>query len=211
MDGATLQDRFSRGMGSAAVRLGMPHDLYRGRGCVEPLAAENRALRLSAAFDGGDPGYRRPHGYERALRGIFDVVCTQVGDYLRGPRGVLFIAMLPPLQRPLCVLTNGVLDVLRPVGPQSPGLNGYGGVQEPRLQAVLSGWPGQVLGGGGGGGRGELPNDGAQPGWSVLLPHTPEPILGSDLLRDEAGRRFVVRTAELSELGWRLMVRQAGV
>jgi hypothetical protein len=186
MDGATLQDRFSRGMGSAAVRLGMPHDLYRGRGCVEPLAAENRALRLSAAFDGGDPGYRRPHGYERALRGIFDVVCTQVGDYLRGPRGVLFIAMLPPLQRPLCVLTNGVLDVLRPVGPQSPGLNGYGGVQEPRLQAVLS-------------------------GWSVLLPHTPEPILGSDLLRDEAGRRFVVRTAELSELGWRLMVRQAGV
>ena len=210
MNGVELQDRFSRGMGAAARVFGMPHDLYRARGPEAPLAPERRILRLSAGFDGGDPGYKRPRGYERSLRGTFDADCTRVGDYMKGPRGVLFIAALPPLQRPLCVMTNAVLDVLRPAGPETPGLNGYGGVREPRLRAILSDWPGQVLGGSGGGHTG-LPDDGGQSGWSVLLPPTPAAILGSDLLRDEEGRRFLVRTAELSEMGWRLLVRQLGV
>ena len=210
MDGLVLQDRYSRGLGAAARSLGVPYDLYRVRGCEAPLTPENRVLRLSAAFDGGDPGYRRPRGYERALRGTFDVDCTLVGDYLMGLRGVLFIVTAPPLQRPLCVLTNAVFDVLRPLGPESVGLNGYGGVREPRLHPVLASWPGQILGSAGGG-RGELPNDGGLSGWSVLLPLTPAPILGSDLLQDHSGRRFVVRTAELTELGWQLVVRQAGV
>ena len=210
MDGATLQDRLSRGMGAAARVFGLPYDLFRPRGTDEPLVPEKRVLRLCAAFDGGDPGYRRPRGYERALRGTFDGDCTQVGDYLVGPRGVLFIAGLPPLARPLCVLTNAVIDVLRALGPGAPGLNGYGGVQEDRLRTVLSSWPAQVLDGSGGT-RGALPEDGGMSGWSVLLPPTPAPIQGSDLLRDAEGRRFLVRTAERSDLGWRLVVREAGV
>lgn len=194
--------------------MGVAYDLYRSFGVELPLASERRVLRLAAAFDLGDPGYRRPKGYERALRGVFDGDCTCVGDYLVGPRGVLFIAMLPPLQRPLCVLTNAVVDVLRPGGPEVPGLNGYGGVREPRLRPVLGGWPAQILGGVAGGdaaGGARLPDDGGLSGWTVLLPGTPAPILGSDLLRDGEGRRFLVRTAELSDLGWRLIVRQAGV
>lgn len=209
MNGAELQDRFSRGLGAAARALGMPHDVYRPRGVDCPLMPEKRFLRLPAAFDLGDPGYRRPRGYERGVRGTFDADCTQVGDYMRGPRGVLFIAMLPALQRPLCVLTNVVVDVLRPGGPEGPGLNGYGGVREPRLRTVLAGWPAQVLGGAAG--AGALPDDGGLSGWSVLLPPTPAPVLGSDLLQDDQGRRFLVRTAECSELGWRLVVRQMGV
>jgi hypothetical protein len=210
MDGVELQDRFSRGMGAAARGLGMPNDLFRPDGVDEPLLAERRVLRLFAAFDLGDPGYRRPQGYERALRGTFDADWTQVGDYFRGPRGVLFIALLPPLQRPLCVLTNSVFDVLRAGGPGVPGLNGYGGVQEPGLLSVLGGWPGSILSSGGGK-PGALPDDGGLSGWSVLLPPTPVAILGSDLLRDRAGRRFIVRSAERSDLGWRLSVREAGV
>ena len=210
MNGALLQDRFSRGLGAAARSLGMPHDVYRPNGCEPPLVPEKRVLRMWAAFDRGDPGYRRPRGFERALRGTFDVDCTQVGDYLRGPEGVLFIVLLPPLQRPLCVLANDVVDVLRPDGADVPGLNGYGGVQDTRLRTVLGGWPAEVMGGGGGA-SGLLPDDGGQAGWSVLLPPTPVPIVGSDLLRDQSGRRYVVRTAERSELGWRLSVRQATV
>ena len=174
------------------------------------MAAERRVLRLFAAFDLGDPGYRRPRGYERAWRGTFDVDCTEVGDYLRGPRGVSFIAMLPPLQRPLCVMTNAVVDVLRAAGPVVPGLNGYGGVQEGRLRAVLRGWPASLLSGGGDA-PGGLPDDGGLSGWSLLLPGTPAAIEGSDLVRDEAGRRYLVRSAERSELGWRLSVRAVGV
>lgn len=90
------------------------------------------------------------------------------------------------------------------------GLNGYGGVQEGLLQPVLSGWPGEVLGGAEGA-PGSLPDDGGMPRWTVLLPPTPVPIQGSDLVQDGAGRRFVVRVAERSELGWRLVVRQAGI
>ena len=210
MDQAALQDRVSRGMGSAARIFGAPYDLFRPRGAVRPMASENRVLRLPVALDGGDPGYRRPHGYERAWRGTFDSACTRVGDYLQGARGVLFLAALPPLLRPLCVLTNAVVDVLRPTGAGSVGLNDYGGVSEAGLQEVLVAWPAQVLAEAGAR-PGGLPADGGQPGWAVLLPPTPVAIHGSDILRDGAGRRYLVRTAELSEFGWRLAVRQAGV
>ena len=210
MDGATLQDRLSRGMGAAARVFGLPYDVFRAGGVEAPLASERRVLRMMAAFDGGDPGYRRPRGYERALRGTFDGDCVRVGDYLVGDRGVLFIAGMPALARPLCVLTNAVVDVVRAAGPGLPGLNGYGGVRDGGVKAVLAGWPAQVLDGAAGM-RGALPEDGGQSGWSVLLPVTPVPIHGSDLLRDGDGRRFLVRTAERSELGWRLVVRELGI
>ena len=58
---------------------------------------------------------------------------------------------------------------------------------------------------------GHLPDDAGLGGWSLLLPPTPAPILGSDLVQDGTGRRFLVRSAELTELGWRLQVRQTGV
>jgi len=210
MDGVAVQDRFSKGMGAAARVLGMPYDLYRPHGVDEPLSAERRVLRLFAAFDLGDPGYRRPRGYERGLRGTFDSDSTRVGDYLRGPRGVIFIAMLPPLQRPLCVMANDTVDVLRPEGPDLAGLNGYGGVREPRLRSVLRGWPASLLSSGGDK-PGTLPDDGGLGGWSVLMPPTPAEISGSDLIRNRNGRRFIVRSAERSDLGWRLNVREAGV
>ncbi len=72
MDGALLADRLSRGMGAAARVFGEAYDAYRPCGATDPLRAEGRFLRLPAAFDGGDPGFRRPAGYERALRGTFD-------------------------------------------------------------------------------------------------------------------------------------------
>lgn len=210
MDGVGLQDRYSRGLGAAARVFGLPHDLLRPHGVDEPLAPERRVLRLPAAFDGGDPGYRRPRGYERALRGMFDADCTAVGDYLVGPRGVLFIAALPMMARPLCVLTTTVVRVLRASGPEAAGLNGYGGVGEARLRTVLEGWPAEMLGGSDGA-RGAVPEDGGLSTWRVLLPLTPVSIQGSDLVQDTAGERFVVRTAELSEYGWRLSVRRAGI
>ena len=71
MDGTLLQDRLSRGMGAAARVFGLPYDAYRPVG-ADPLRPEGRFLRLPAAFDGGDPGYRRPAGYERALRATLD-------------------------------------------------------------------------------------------------------------------------------------------
>lgn len=209
MDGVTLADRLSRGMGAAARVFGTPYDVFRAKGATDPVRAELRFLRLAAAFDGGDPGYRRPSGYERALRGTFDSAYLQVGDFMRGARGILFVVALPPLERPLCVLTNAVVSVSRPAGPLVVGLNSYGGVVADGLEPVLSGWAGQLLPGGGGR-AGGLPGDGELGGFSLLLALGAPAVRGGDLVVDAAGRRFVVGAVALSELGYRVGLRQVG-
>lgn len=211
MNGATLQDRLSRGMGVAARVIGAQYDLLRPKGPNAPLRPERRVLRLPAVFDGGNPGYARPRGYDRALRGAFDTAYVAVGDYFVGPRGTLFAAMLPPLARPLCVLTNTVVDILRPVGPASPGLNPYGGVGASIAPAaLLLGWPAEVLASAKGR-PGELPGDGALAGFSVLLPVLPVGLRVGDLIVDQSGRRFVAGAVDQSELGWMIMARMVGV
>ena len=209
MEGALLADRLSRGMGVAARAMGLPYDAYRAQGANDPLRAELRFLRLAAAFDGGDTGYRRPTGYERGLRGTFDSAYLRVGDLLRGARGVLFVAMLPPLERPLCVLTNAVVQGARPAGPPVVGLNPYGGVLPDWMIPVLAGWPGQLLPAGGGR-TGPLPGDGELGRFDLLLPLGAPALRGSDVVTDDASRRFVVGTVGLSELGWRVALRQVG-
>lgn len=207
MDGTLLQDRLSRGMGAAARVFGLPYDAYRPAGSCDPLRPEARFLRMPAAFDGGDPGYRRPLGYERALRGTFDSAYLRVGDLLCGQRGTLFVALLPPLYRPLCVLANAVLSAARPAGPVAPGLGDYGGSYA--LDPVMSGWPAQVLAGGSGRGFG-LPADGALSGFHILLPLGAPATRTGDAVTDDTGRTYVVGAAELTELGWRLHARQVG-
>ncbi len=209
MDGATLADRLSRGMGAAARVFGTPYEAFRPRGASDPLRPELRFLRLPAAFDGGDPGFRRPHGYERGLRGAFDSAYLRVGDLLQGAQGVLFVAMLPPLNRPLCVLTNAVVRGRRLAGPGNVGLNPYGGVLAEHMAPVLSGWPGQLLPGGGGR-PGVLPGDGGLGEFDLLLPLAAPGLRGSDIVTDDFGRRFVVGAVALSELGWRVALRHVG-
>lgn len=194
-------------MGAAARVFGEQHDAFRPSGAFDPLRASGRFLRLAAAFDGGDPGFRRPYGYERALRGTFDSAYLRVGDLLQGPRGTLFVVLLPPLNRPLCVLANAVVSVSRPAGADAAGLGGYGGAAD--AEPVGAGWPAQVLAAGGGRGFG-LPGDGALAGFHVLLPLGAPGMRTGDVVRDDGGRSYVVGAAELSELGWRLHVRQVG-
>jgi hypothetical protein len=178
MDADRLRDMISRGMGNAARVIGDDYEVFRTRSSADPLMSGNLIMRLPVI---------RP------------------GDYLRGPRGVLFVAALPPMERALCVLTNAVIDVLRPSGPNNAGLNGYGGIIDEGLEVVLSGWPVQVtvLSGGG---QGALPADGGRSSSSVLFPVTPAAIKASDLLQDDAGTRYVVKTSEASEMGWHLAV-----
>jgi hypothetical protein len=56
----------------------------------------------------------------------------------------------------------------------------------------------------------DLPNDTSVPYWTVLLPVIPDVILlPSDLMTDDLGRSAVVAAAELTDLGWRVTVKQA--
>lgn len=205
MDAERLRDVLNRGMGQAARVIGDDYDVFRTRHATDPMASGNRIMRLPIILDNGATNYQRPRGFERVLRATLDGIALLPGDYLRGPRGVLFVAALPPSERALCVLTNAVVDVLRPSGAVVAGLNSYGGVTEGTLERVLSGWPVQIAQLPGRG-RGALPADGGASMSSVLFPVTPAQLLASDLLQDASGRRYVVTSCDSSEMGWHLSV-----
>jgi hypothetical protein len=218
LDTNAVPDAIRRGLGVAARAVGGWCDLYRPCGPAAPLGADKRILRLPAAF-ASVQGFKVPVGYGEALwQGVFDAAYSRAGDYVSGPDGVFFIASQPRLGPVLCVRANRVLSFARPAAPPAAGVNGYVGVLPAAAAALLSGWPASVLAGGGAG-RGALPGDapgllGGAGGWAVLLPAVAVAgrtvlLRPGDLAHDELGRSGVVSSAELSDLGWRLHVRQA--
>lgn len=225
MDATRLQDLISRGMGTAARRAGVVCDAYRPRDGFNPLAPTNRYLQLTAAFNAEDPGFRRANAYGRSVwYGVFDSAYTQPGDYLveRDGTRVWFIATQPSLLPVVCVLTNRVVSFARPAAPMLPGINSYGGVLRADLVPLLTDWPASVLAGGTGEREpAELPSDVRLAGYSVLVPARPRSattvcdeasqtmLRADDLMTDDLGRNYVVSSAELSEMGWRLLVKLA--
>jgi hypothetical protein len=224
MDSTRLQDLISRGMGTAARRAGVICDAYRPCDAANPLVPINRYLQLTAAFNAEDPGFRRANAYGRPVwYGVFDSAYTRPGDYLAERDGtrVWFIAAQPLLLPVVCVLTNRVVSFGRPAAPMLPGINSYGGVLRANLVPLLVDWPASVLAGGTAEREpAELPSDVRLGGYSVLLPAGPRSTTGNDevslttlraddLMADELGRNYVVSSAELSEMGWRLLVKLA--
>ncbi len=143
--------------------------------------------------------------------GIFDAAYTRPGDYLVQAATVWFIAAQQRLLPVLCVQTNRVVSFSRPAAPSNTGVNSYGGITTDTNQPLLTNWPASVLGvAGRGHPAAELPSDGSMPYWTVLLPAVPGvTLLPSDLMADDLGRNAVVAAAELTDLGWRLTVKQA--
>jgi len=213
MDGVTLQDRINRGLGTAARAIGLVCDAFRPSGPDDPLQPTNRYLRLTAAFNAQDPRFARTNAYGVAVwYGVFDAAYTRIGDYLveRLSGTAWFIAAQQALLPALCVRTNRVVTFERAAAPKRTGTNAYGGVTQGSSTVLLTGWPASVLAAAptersdGG-----LPGDVRLGSFAVLLPAWPGTVLRSgDLMSDDVGRSFAVSTAELSELGWRLGVRQ---
>ena len=206
------QDLISRGMGSAARAIGLTADAYRPSGAANPLADANRYLRLPVAFADSRARFTRPVGYaEATYDGIFDTAYTRPGDYLVRPDATWFIGNQPQLLPPLCVRTNRIVSFTRPAGAALAGVNAYGGVDRGAATALLTAWPASVLGAAAAGRpEADLPSDQSVPVWSVLLPAWPGILLRpADLMTDDLGRAAILAAAELTELGWRLTVRQA--
>ncbi len=110
------------------------------------------------------------------------------------------------------VLAERIVSVLRPAGPAGFGVQAYGGVEIAEATPLLSDWPASMIEGGHGGGAryaGDLPADVRLAAFTLLLPTLPGIVPRvEDLVTDDLGRNFVVSSAELSELGWRFVVRQ---
>ena len=204
-----LQDRIARGLGTAARHIGTEYDAYRPLTAQNPLAPEHRYLRLSAAFSDESLSFRRPMAYGHATwSGIFDTAYTKPGDYLAGPAGVFFIAAQQSLLPAICVLSTSTITISRPAAPAAAGVNSYGGLLTTTALPVLTAWPASILFAGSGS-PGDLPGDANTPTWTVLLPTTPATIRSADLLTDHIGKSYVVGSAELTALGWRILVKQA--
>ncbi len=206
---AYLQDRIAKGLGTAARSIGASYDAHRPTSAHDPMAPANRYLRLPAAFNPEGSSFSQPAGYSHATWfGLFDNAYTHPGDYLKGPGGTFFIAAQQSLLPILCVLTSRTLTISRPAAPTAAGVNTYGGITLSSATPLLTGWPASVLSAGSGR-PGDLPGDAKLPSWIILLPTTPVLLRPADLIQDDLGRTYVIGTAELTALGWRLLAKQA--
>lgn len=208
MERTRINDAICYGNGVAARHLGAACALHRPLDGGPAIRPRNLLLRLPAHFE---PLRQHGMGYGHPLHtGVFDAGYTRAGDYLQAADATWFIVSQAPLLPVLCVRATRVMSVLRAGQPRAVGLSGYGGLQRASAALVLSRWPASVLAAGSGMERAELPGDAGVGGWSVLLPALADVAIRSgDLLTDDLGRAGVVAAAELTELGWRLYVRQA--
>lgn len=213
MDAATLQARIYSGYAKAAKRIGYTTAHYRPSSASNPIAAGNKLTDLFASFNAEDMGYRKANKYGHPTWfGLFDGSLTQVGDYLTNAQdGTFFIAAQQTALPILLVSCNRTIDVMRPQQQAGVGALGYGGNTAATESPLMTGWPAAVLQGP----KGEknevgLPGDVKTPWWSILLPSFPGVVLRSgDIVADDLQRRYVIGSAELTDLGWRLSTMQA--
>ncbi len=200
-------------MGRAAVALGSWHDAFRPRTAFAPLDRRNLFLRLRAAFVPLDGSFAHPVAYGVAVwQGLFDAAYTRPGDYLKDADGaVWFIAAQQHLLPTLCVRASRRIALARPGAADVAGVNAYGGVVKTRTTAIASGIPAAMLESQAARlDASEIPAGVPSGLWTALLPALPGLALaGGELLTDDLGRTGTVVNAELSDLGWRLVVKQA--
>ena len=209
-----LQDRLSRASGRSAIIIGSLCHLHRPSNSLHPLAPSTIILQMQAAFlPPGSRLTRTPGFGEVTWQGVFDAAYTKAGDLLSraSDNAVFFVAAQPPLLHPLCVRAARLVDISRPAAPSSAGLNTYGGAVTATDTVLATAWPATILGiGGQGTASADIAADLQAGAWQVLLPVSLNVGLRiGDRITDDTGRIGNIATIELSELGWRLLVRQA--
>jgi hypothetical protein len=212
MDAATLQSRIYAGYAKAAARVGYSADPYGGAGATTPIAAGNKLRSLPASFNAEDMGYGKPNKYGKATWfGLFDGSLTQPGDYMVSAQDSMFFIAAQQTALPILLVScNRTINVLRPQQQTGLGAVGYGGNVDATETSLMTAWPASVLQGSKGEkGGAALPGDVRDPWWTVLLPNWPGVTLRSgDIITDDLVRRYVVSSAELTDLGWRLTAMQ---
>jgi hypothetical protein len=127
--------------------------------------------------------------------------------------GVWFVAQQQPLLPVLCVRAARVVGFVRPApsdGTSNSGVGAYGGFTVGSATALLSDYPASIMNAYGGGlDPTDPPGDAPPRSWEVLLPPVPGVVLqNGDLMNDDLGRTGVVASAELTDIGWRMLVKQ---
>lgn len=211
MDATKLQSKVWSGYAKAAKRIGPVYQLFRPSSATNPFQYGPLGS-LNASFNAEDMTYGRPNKYGKPTWFcLVDGSQVQVGDYLTNATQTFFIAAMQPILPILAVDCNRTVNVLRPQQQTGVGAVGYGGDTDANETPLMTGWAASVLQGT----KGEknevnLPGDVRNPWWQILMPAFPSvTIRTSDIVTDEIGRRYIVSSAELTDLGWRMTVQQA--
>lgn len=213
MDAATLQSKIYAGYAKAAAKIGYTTDVFRPVTAANPTAVGNKINSIPASFNPEDASYGKPNKYGHPTWfGLFDGRLTKVGDYLINPYDGTFFVAAQQIQLPiLLVQCNRTLNVIRPQQQAGVGALGYGGDTAANESTIMTAWPASVLQGP----KGEksevgLPGDVKQPWWAILMPAwAGVTIRGGDIITDDLQRRYVISSAELTDLGWRMTAMQA--
>jgi hypothetical protein len=220
MNGSLLQQKIYGAYAKAALQIGSPYTLYRPSSAANPIVPSNVIAALPASFNPEGQGYQMPQTYGKPLWCcLVDGSHTKVGDYLVGVGNTFFIASMAASLPILTVKCNRSVRIGRMPVENAPGYAGYSGVVQSQETDVLgaagaqgsfaSGWPASILIGGGGDRDHDLPSSVKEGGVQILLPvSVPILITESDILQDDLGRDYAIKTAELTDMGWRILASE---
>lgn len=163
--------------------------------------------------------YRNPKGHGDAdWLLMIEEDLARPGDYLLAGGETYIYGLRPHLMPAQAMRCNHTIALLRAPVSVGVGVQPYAGACAAESSAVLGtvvngavvdGWPASILIGGRQAAGTNLPMAVQNGGFEVMLPKTvPIAIRASDILLDNLGRRFIADTCELSELGWRMTVKE---
>lgn len=211
MNSVRMNQLIYRGLGKAAQRIGPTCTVYRPASALLPISPENIVTTLPASFT-TSYNFSKPNSYgQPTWQAILDGTQVEAGDYIVGPDGTWFIAAKQPLLPILAVDCPRTVDIFRPQKQSGAGKTGYGGNTSANQQTLATQWPmSELKDSKGRDTEADLPADVSSAWWTFLLPPIPGVTLANrDIIADDIGRRFLINTAELSDLGWRMTALQA--
>lgn len=205
---ALIQAKVWKGYSKAALRLGVNYQFHRPSGGSFPGAT---TVNIPVSLNAEDMKYGKPNKYGKATwYALVDGTSLQVGDYFIGAQGTFFIAALQPLLPILVVECNRTISIGRVTPPAGVGAQSYSGITAANSTPYVSGVPCSILQGT----KGEksvvsLPGDTREPWWIMLMPASVGTVKYGDLVIDDLARRYVVSSAELTDLGYRITAMMA--
>ena len=209
MDYSKLQDRIYRGLGTTARQTGIWADAFRPLPGKIPLDPEGRFLKLPVVFEPLASWNILETADQVMWQGIFDGAYTRVGDYIVFGTSAYFIAAQEPLQPIICIRSNQVVSVSRPIPPSLSSTNAYGGYSQNVPNILLEQYPAAVLiENKTGPSKAGLPTDQVTPYWTIFLSKTFDIVLSAgDVVKDDLGRSAIVTYAQSIAFGWRLIAK----
>ena len=204
-----IQARLWKGFGKVARQQGVLTEIYRPVNALAPFG--NKIGETQIVFT-NNYEFIKPDKFGVAwLYAIFDGTLAQHGDYLVSGSDTFYIATIEMNSPPLVVRCERTVSVSR-VSTPTAGVNGtkgvlsYAGATRAKETTLVENWKASILQGT----KGEsnptnLPSDVRMPWWLILMPSISGITFDTgDIIRDDQERKFLISSAELTRMGWRL-------